>query len=408
MRWIFLFLIFQMSSCGTNPGLFESIRSESEIIDQFLSKKDKYEVQIRYTRVDRDAEQKPMLTSYSFNYDSTRYFYPASTVKMPVAFLALQKANELGISKDDIMRTDSSRAPQTTSYLDSTSIDGLPSIGHYIEKVFAISDNDAYNRLYEFCGQDYINAELQKKGIATNSRIVTRVGVGGYSTEDNRHTNPVSFFDRNENLVYKQEGVTASGNYFQALSDTKKGKGFYVDDLDTIIYESFDMSEKNFLNLRDLEASLLRVIFPQLYSEDELYDFEDDDYKFLYQTMNKRPKEFDYLKDHSDSYYDSYVKFFLFGDSENQMPDHIKIFNKVGFAYGYLTDCAYIIDIDNGVEFFLTATVHVNDNQIYNDGNYEYDQGIQFLAELGRAIYQQEKNREKKYLPDFTRFMISD
>ncbi len=71
------------------------------------------------------------------------------------------------------------------------------------------------------------------------------------------------------------------------------------------------------------------------------------------------------------------------------MPNHIEIFNKVGYAYGYLTDCAYIINKKSNKKYLITATIHVNKNQIYNDGVYEYEYetiGIPFLAQLGREL----------------------
>ena len=87
----------------------------------------------------------------------------------------------------------------------------------------------------------------------------------------------------------------------------------------------------------------------------------------------------------------------MYGDSEEPIPNHIEISNKVGCAYGYLTDCAHIRDTQNDIEFFLTATIHVNRNQIYNDGNYEYETiGLPFLAELGRLIYQYELKKERQ------------
>lgn len=405
MRWGFLISILLLLSCTEEKEIFETIRNHSEIVDKFLQEKDKYEVQILYTQIDRDEHQNPKITSHTFNYDSTQYFYPASTVKMPVAFLALQRMNELGLPPDAIMRIDSVRPPQTKTYVDTSSSTGFPSVSHFIEKIFAVSDNDAYNRLYEFLGQDYINNELQEKEIFTNSRIVTRVGVSGFTTEDNRYTNPVSFYDQNEKLLHQQNESKSTGNYFRKLNNTLKGKGYYADALDSIIYEQFEMGQKNFINLKDLEASLMRVVLPEMFVANESYDLGESDYSFLYHTMQKRPREHNYLADQTDAYYDSYVKFFLFGDSKEQMPDHIKILNKVGFAYGYLTDCAYIIDLENGIEFFLTAMVHVNENQIYNDGKYEYDEGIKFLAELGKGIYQIEKDRERKFLPDLTRYM---
>ena len=70
-----------------------------------------------------------------------------------------------------------------------------------------------------------------------------------------------------------------------------------------------------------------------------------------------------------------------------------RIYNKVGLAYGTATDVAYVKD-RNGIEFFLTATILTNKNEIFNDNQYEYDQlGIPFLAALGRELYQFEKNK---------------
>jgi hypothetical protein len=86
----------------------------------------------------------------------------------------------------------------------------------------------------------------------------------------------------------------------------------------------------------------------------------------------------------------------MFGDNTDPMPDHIKIYNKVGYAYGTLTDCAYIKDAENDVDFILTATILVNSNGIFNDNTYEYDEiGIPFLAQLGREIYEIELERKK-------------
>ena len=49
------------------------------------------------------------------------YFYPASTVKLPVAILALQKLNELkitGLDKRSMMITEADHSGQTEVYND--------------------------------------------------------------------------------------------------------------------------------------------------------------------------------------------------------------------------------------------------------------------------------------------------
>ena len=405
MRGLVILLFFTTISCTTiEDDPFNKVKSESTLIKDYFERKDQHELQIVYTQINRDTDNHPSLTSYTFNYDSTAYFYPASTVKMPVAFLALQKLNELGIDKWTAMKTDSARAPQSIAYVDTTSRSGLPNVAHYIEKVFAVSDNDAYNRLYEFVGQDYINKNLRSKNIFSNSRIVTRVGIGGFSTEDNTYTNPVSFFDEDDNLIYSQGATKSSGDYFSPLTSTLKGVGYFDDGLDKVVDEPFNMSKKNFINLKDLEASLMRVILPEIFSEEERFDITETDYEFLLQSLQKTPREHPYLSSEVDEYYDSYVKFFLYGDSKDEIPSNIRIFNKVGFAYGYLTDCSYIVDFETGVEFFLTATIHMNENKIYNDGKYEYDEGIAFLAELGRKIYQIEKDRSRTVKADLSKY----
>ena len=58
----------------------------------------------------------------------------------------------------------------------SSSETGLPSIAHYIKKAFLVSDNDAYNRMYQFVGQQAINDSLHSKGYS--SARITRQFLG--------------------------------------------------------------------------------------------------------------------------------------------------------------------------------------------------------------------------------------
>ena len=90
------------------------------------------------------------------------------------------------------------------------------------------------------------------------------------------------------------------------------------------------------------------------------------------------------------------------------MPNSVRLFNKVGLAYGYVTDNAYVVDFEHGVEFLLTAVVLVNENGIFNDGIYEYDEvGLPFLAELGRVIYAYELERQRAHRPDLSKWRIN-
>ncbi len=85
----------------------------------------------------------------------------------------------------------------------------------------------------------------------------------------------------------------------------------------------------------------------------------------------------------------------IYGDITSSIDKKIRVYNKLGQAYGTLTDISYIKSYEEDVEFFLSATIYVNENEIMNDDIYEYDKkGIPFLAEFSRQIYQFEKLRK--------------
>ena len=79
----------------------------------------------------------------------------------------------------------------------------------------------------------------------------------------------------------------------------------------------------------------------------------------------------------------------MYGDSKKTIIDtDIKITNIVGQSYGFMIDCAYIQNKKENVEFMLSAVIYTNENQIMNDGKYEYNTiALPFLAELGRQVY---------------------
>ena len=98
---------------------------------------------------------------------------------------------------------------------------------------------------------------------------------------------------------------------------------------------------KNYLPITSLHQIMKQLMFPELYPYEKQFHLAPDDRTFLINTMKTLPKEAGYT---TGEYYDSYVKFLVFGDTKQPLPSHIKIYNKVGDAYGYLTDCAFIVN----------------------------------------------------------------
>ncbi|HXB94536.1 MAG TPA: hypothetical protein VNU70_05235, partial [Puia sp.] len=133
-----------------------------------------------------------------------------------------------------------------------------------------------------------------------------------------------------------------------------------------------------------------------------------EDYRFLYQYMSELPRESVHPRYDTAEYFDSYTKFFLFKAGRTPMPRYIRVFNKPGWSYGFLTDIAYIVDFEHRVEFMLTGTIYTNSDGVLNDDKYDYDEiGYPFFKEVGSIIYQYELGRPRRYRPDLRNFEVS-
>jgi beta-lactamase class A len=400
--------ITKMDSSNTSSLLTNILQQYPNYFEQLLLEKNTKNIQIIYTQIDRSANGSVNLKNHYYHVNSEKYFYPASTVKLPICILALQKLHELqqyGIDMNTTMLTKTAFSGQTAVYNDPTTTDGKPTIANYIKKILLVSDNDAFNRLYEFLGQQYINEQLHSKGY-NSAEIIHRLQIS-LTEEENRHTNPIQFLGPNNNLLVELPAQVSNLQY--AKRKDTLGKGYYQDG--KLVNDPMDFSEKNRLCLEDLHNILSSIIFPKNYTAKQRFDISDDDRKFLLQYMSTLPTESNipaYIDD-SVTYYPAYCKFLLWGAERNIASKNIRIFNKVGDAYGQVIDAAYIVDFEKKIEFIVSATIYCNEDGILNDDKYEYDTvGYPFMKNIGQAIYNYELKRERKYLPDLTEFMFTN
>ncbi|HKO78883.1 MAG TPA: hypothetical protein VJU78_00740, partial [Chitinophagaceae bacterium] len=97
----------------------------------------------------------------------------------------------------------------------------------------------------------------------------------------------------------------------------------------------------------------------------------------------------------------------MFKADSSKIPSYIRVFNKTGWSYGFLTDVAYIVDFKNKIEFMVSGVIYVNSDGILNDDKYEYKQtGYPFFKEVGNIIYEYELSRPRKYQPDLKKFQL--
>lgn len=369
-----------------------------------LQRPDTFRFQLIYTKIDRDKNNVPRFEHYTYRLNKEEYFNPASMVKMPLAFLALEKLNRMkkkDVSKFTPMLTDSAVSPQTKVLSDTTSGNGLPSIAHYIKKIFVVSDNDAYNRLYEFLGQQYCNERLWQMGYK-DIRITRRFV--RMDEEQNRHTNPIRFM-KDGNTVYAQPPAYSTAK-FDFSKPILIGNAHYDKD-EKLINSPMDFTKHNNAPLQNLQQLMQSVLFPSSVPKQQRFDLKKGDYKMLYRYMSLLPFESKHPKYDTAEFFDSYTKFFMFKADKSKIPAHIRVFNKTGWSYGFLTDVAYIVDFKNKVEFMLSGVIYVNSDGVLNDDKYEYQQtGYPFFKEVGTIIYEYELNRSHKYKPNLKKFQL--
>ena len=372
--------------------LINLFKTQPKQFDSILANRKQWNVQVIYTQVNRTKNGIPQLKNYYFNRQGGYYFYPASTVKFPVALLALEKLNELniaGLNKYSSMITETAFSGQTPVYNDPNTADGKPSIAQYIKRILLVSDNDAYNRLYEFLGQEYINATLHKKGYP-NTQLLHRLSIF-LTEEENRHTNPIKFYDSSNRLIYSVPEKINRQTY--AKRNDEVGRGYISNGV--LVNKPMDFSKKNRIELADLHQVLISLVFPEVVKASQRFNITEEDRRFVLKYMSQLPSESVYPS-YDSSYYDAYVKFLLYGSEPGKLPKNIRIFNKVGDAYGQLIDVAYIVDFEKNIEFMVSASIYCNQDGILNDDHYDYDTiGFPFMKNVGKLLYDYEMKRKK-------------
>ncbi len=381
---------------------------QASSFDSIIQHKADYRLQIIYTRIDRDSNNFPHLTTYSYDADKY-YYYCASMVKLPACALTLEKLNNLASYRVDMLDSLGVDSIGCTELNPQSMMLGTPysCLGHYIKEMLMLSNNRAFNPVYDFLGQQYFQDRLHQIGI--KSAVISN-RFAACDTNANRFCDPLSLFDRHTHqLKYYQPCVNNERRQFYNRDlDPQVGIG-YLGAADQLINQPKDFRFANYIALSDLHKFLTKVMLPETQQPAEKLNLTRRDYQYLYKCMGMFPRESAYPKLDSVHYPDRYMKYFMGNDTTSYiMPDNIRIFNKVGQAYGFMTDCSYVVDTLNKIEFFLSCAMYLNADGILNDGVYEYDQiGYPFFKNLFNTIYEQELIRPKRHLahlrlPDFS------
>ncbi|MEL6796125.1 MAG: serine hydrolase [Planctomycetota bacterium] len=388
---VFVFAFDARSQDVIQPGLIGEILRDPSLLEHdgvraIVDDPQTYRLQILLGEV-LDTPQGPTIRRSGYRLESA-YFYPASTIKLFAAASALELLGTIDDADADtplaIWPPDGEGAegggPDASD--DSNANGGLITAAHEIRKLFVVSDNRAFNRLYDLVGHERLNTSAREAGfdgVVINHRLAI-----ARTAEQNRAAPRVVLGGEDGAVSVIEPRVS------EMRIDDAGVPGLEVGSAELIGGDRLERP-KNFVRsnraeLRALQDSLISILRPELVPEVPGYALTESDRSLLRESMTWLPRECPNPTYDPETYPDDWAKFMLEGIREVVPADAIRYSNKIGLAYGFTTETAYIEDQRSGRGFFLAGTVYTNENETLNDNVYEYDtKAMPFWRALGRV-----------------------
>jgi hypothetical protein len=398
--WLILLITTFQSACGQiiedELLIYRLLMTQPDKFRHYLLEPDKYEIQIIYTQINRDSLNRPQLKEFVFNLNPAKYFNPASLVKLPLALLALEKLNEqnlANINKYTKIGFGTNYACQTPTNALQMPNQPSPSLALYLEKMLLVSDNESYTRLYEFLGQRYIQQKMNEK-CYEGVRVIRRFNT--CDTLQNRYTNPVYFYNHQNQLIYTQAGEFNPTPYYPYRSTWQapsKPNGI----------PALDPNYENFMPLAQAHRMLIALMMPETLPTTQRFKLTADDYQFLRRGLGAYPHEGKLSAyQPKDGYHHAYKKYLYFGRNNAVVNPQLRVFNIVGWWAGYVADCAYLVDYQQDIEFYLSAVISTNQVPIEEGEGYQKI-SFPFMADLGKIFYEYESKRTRRFKTDLSK-----
>ena len=380
MKRILLLAVFSsLLSCNSNP--IELVLKSDPYLKEIIKDKEDYEIQVMLTKINHN-NTKIDFQNYQYQHDENQYFYPASTIKLPIVVLTLKKINELRSKGSDITLKSKIILNNVDNYSNFKLQDSITSFQNLIADIFLVSDNSASNILIDFIGYNYFNDEMQNAGFDRtylNHKFNPDPYVNSTWQISDLDNNMISSINDNQKIIKADDKTNG----------LDKGESRYFNG--EILDESLNFSEKNRFSITDMHNLIKYIFYPEIFDMANTFNLNVEDYDFIRYWMSRFTYEDIGEKFIGDEkFFETYNKFFIHGDEQSVSNEQIRVYNKIGQAYGTSIDNGLIKNYQNNVEFILTSTIYTNKNKVINDNLYEYDDIAEpFLAKLSRAIYKE-------------------
>jgi hypothetical protein len=300
----------------------------------------------------------------------------------------LQAENHCGDLLDvplEIMPLFPGDAAQTN---DATNLkSGHITVDHELRKLALVSGNEAFNRLFDVVGHERLNRDMHALGLRSvviNHRLSeTRRIPNALASAEVRFLPP----DHPPIVVPARASQLSLTN----RSPDRLVGNAVMRDTGTIVNGPMDFTSRNGISLVDLQDLLIKIARPDIKLGTPPLKLSPQHRARLLEAMTEYPRESTNPRYPAKDFPDNYCKFMLPGIRRvfpsDQLGERIDYTAKIGRAYGFSVENAYLHNPRNGRAVFVSAVIYTNDDGILNDDKYEYETVADpFLENLGELV----------------------
>jgi hypothetical protein len=379
------FIIFGVTAQKTKDEFYQSLLGKDSLVDYVLKNRNKYRLQFVVTDIQRDQDGQEEFTTYDFT--TGEYFYPASMVKLPTAVAMFEILDSLNFSRESYIKMNRDFNCGGSGFVDLTMKRNIP-ISLAIEDMLSISDNAYYSMFFNVVTPKLLNYKLSTRQLK-NTNIYG--GFTGCPRGKLLETHSYSLFSPEGMLQvsYPKAALDSSEFMYRLPFTANKLIGKYQIENGKKVEKPYDFNSFLDYPLTDIHKTVFRLVFPQNVSANERFQVSFDSRKYLLKCMGNFPREMKNTSYHNkDVYPDNYYKYTIIGNKpELASSGRYRIFSKIGIAYGFVTESAYVVDFENQKDFIVSVSIYVNEDEIINDNVYEYSKIARpFIANFTRLI----------------------
>lgn len=367
------------------PERLAPLRDHSALSKDVFARAEELRLQILVSEV-VVKDGKPALERHAFRADA-EYFYPAGALGLLASIGALQTFDELRAKTPELSRTTPLRfhplfEGESVASEDVTNRDGgAITLEHEVRKLFLANDDAAFNRVYELAGVDALDRCFDERGFRT-VRIFHRLSTPRAEAEELR--TPRVDFVLGERVVTLPER-TASKRAGSKAKGLLVGASQRLDG--ELVRKPFDFARKNAVSLLELQDVLVMLARPEIDVARKPFALSDASRTWLLDVARELPSGSRNPRLPRAEFPDTSCKWLLAGLEKTVARDRLRVASKMGRAYGFSVENAYVEDRVGERAFFVTVAIHTNADGVINDGAYEYDTvATPFLADLGEAL----------------------